>query len=75
MSASSAIELSTGRPWFVWVTGGDGVEHQVADDELAAGMRRDHGIYRGRCGSRVIAAPLIATPTGVCRVCIDRKWQ
>lgn len=75
MSANSAIEVGTGRSWFVWVTGDDGVEHQVADDELAAGMRHDRGIYRGRCDSYVVAAPLIATPTRVCRACIDRKRQ
>lgn len=49
------------------MTGADGVEHLVTDDEMAAG--RDRGCYVAACGAEVLAASLTVRESSRCEDC------
>lgn len=56
------------RGWSTPLTGQvDGVEHEIADADLAAG--RGSGRYRAVCGVVVAPAALTARPGRPCRAC------
>lgn len=55
--------------WIVWMTCvGDGREHAVTDEQLAAGSERDRGVYDAMCG-QTIAPHAMTHPPG--RRCAD----
>jgi hypothetical protein len=54
----------------VWLTGTDGWEHAISDDNAARGMLTGDGIYESVCGQRVVSAPLVAPPGRRCAGCV-----
>lgn len=54
----------------VWVTSAaaDGVDHAVADEDMAAGLGL--GRFAGVCGSSVVPAALVAPPLPQCQRCL-----
>ena len=55
------------RERFSWITAqADGAEHAVTDSALAEARR---GVFRGRCGTRFLAASMDAAPLHRCLNC------
>jgi hypothetical protein len=56
----------------IWVTSVTGeADHAVTDEDMAAALTDDSGLYRTLCGATIIAAPLVCPPCPRCTRCRD----
>jgi hypothetical protein len=59
------------RLWFIWITSMDqGVDHAVADEEMAAGCAENRGKYVALCGAVFLPAPTDHGPRQPCSACV-----
>jgi hypothetical protein len=57
-------------PRVIWLTGIDGWEHAIDDEEAVRGMRTGDGRYDSLCCRNVVAAPLVAPLGRRCPSCV-----
>jgi len=70
-STETAAGSSNGRVWLVWVTSVEhGVDHAVADDEMAAAITNDRA-FKTQCGTTMLPAPMVCAPRSACRQCVS----
>jgi hypothetical protein len=59
------------RNFTSWLTGIDGCEHAITDQEATRTINSGDGIYRAICDQRVVAAPLTEPPGRRCSSCVQ----
>lgn len=64
------ISRDESGPRVMWLTGIDGWEHVIDDEDAARGMRTGDGRYDSLCGRSVVAAPLVVPPGRRCPSCV-----
>lgn len=59
------------RLFTTWVTSLDGVDHAVTDEEFAARLAENRGVFVAVCGKSFLPGPMEGAPGPPCGPCAD----